>query len=1578
MLLSSLLITSVSGLYSSLSPGLYSSLSDSSWTSSSGKPSDTSAYFFDSILEQRIPANILYHDRSSVWAKILFDNYKVNYPLSPDVNACSKSYSLPLNTTIRLQAVSSSDCTINIKTSLNSAIWLVIEIRRRDGNPNYSTFFVENISEEDSESAADIISLPLSDCKVKLLAKSLIFHLVMTYIDISIHTYRNANTTTLKQNPCGVEYNGVAWYHHKWYPFVKYDKFVIGLWNRQRIRIQASMFHLFCPRGCSCSLGHNQWLKNCQAAVHKVLLVCNPNIASLSFSKRRLNKIESRAFLCYVSLRKLILRKNRVQTLPKQTFEVLQKLTFLDVSYNRLMFLPNGIFDHQIELEYLKLNNNHLNSLPSNVFYFLNRLTYLELGFNLIQIAFESSMFSELQNLRDANIQLLSNNSFSFLINLENLNLRDNDISTLNSNIFSNLANLLHMNLGHNKLTRIGSDVFNFTFNLASLLLDHNHLAFLPGDVFKNLVRLKYLQLSNNLFTSGAGNILSEMSKPLAQNSFSSPMFLFRGQNKLSEIGINVYKLPKRLKRLSLDHNELSILHASMFSNLTKLQKLNLSHNRIYSLPEDIFAGLDSLRDLDLSYNFLAEFPKTILTLKFLRLTNNKASSIYLKRFRAEDSWYLESDILHNLDFSHNRINIIPSNAFTKYIFMIELNLAFNEITHVTKASFPSGIQDLKLNNNRLRTLPHDIFDGFVYLYDLSLNDNRLVALPDFSSVQSALVNLRLSNNRLTIYPDSLFSLRIVRLLKLQNNAFSNFQNISFQFNTIRYLDISGNKLFYLQNGLLDECLKLRVLLAGDNKIRELPSGIFDSLQIVFKLSLKFNNLTMLHDTLFHSMRSLQHLYLEGNNLVTLPMNIFTFNIKLKHLILSRNKFIVLHPDIFKTLSKLEVLELEGSEFRNVSIGYLDTLVSLQTLLMSGNHIIYLHESVYNVTTKLQFLDLCCNDISSLPMNIFTPLISLEYLDLSNNSLRQLPSLASCSKLIFLELSNNMLSHQSFYSCQRLSNLKMLTMQNNNISVIPRHALETLKILRVFILNSNFVTSLDAGTFKNLGSLQILQMSNNWISNIGNDSLIDLENLITLELQNNNVTFLSQSLFQNLTHLIFLNISQNHIQNVYLGGMTSNSLQLTVDLRGNMLRFLTARSFPNFEITFIVDHYAACCFMVGNVTCFSLNVRSDYLTCKQMLPSVMLRLTMWLVGLASVIFNIGVICSRLYVGMKSTLQSVLIMNLAVSDFLMGVDMLILSSADIYYGNFFPSFSASWIESSICKIAAVLSTLSSEASVILVTLIGFDRYLGVRYPLGGHTGLGKTRTRICVFMCWLVSMMISLIPVITDKYIPEFYDVSEVCVGLPIVKRRVTVEKDAFFPVKTFDIQPEYVFVRNNESASHFLFNSFSVGKYWRLESTSTVQDIYYHISVISGFRVANFLSITVFIGFNMTCFMALAVFYIRVFQIASGSSKAIQSTAKTQEIRMALKMSVVVLTDFLCWVPLALLCLFVQCGAFTVGPIFYSWTVGLILPINSCLNPFLYTLAVVLLNRQTKKRKSALDTQKRERSTLSTTPKFEQ
>ena len=306
----------------------------------------------------------------------------------------------------------------------------------------------------------------------------------------------------------------------------------------------------------------------------------------------------------------------------------------------------------------------------------------------------------------------------------------------------------------------------------------------------------------------------------------------------------------------------------------------------------------------------MTEFTKIALPklLQILSLSNNKVSSVYQTLFNEID--------LFELDIGHCKISIIPANIFSRQTRYRTLYLAFNEITYIMTNPFLSTLISLKLHNNRLSTLPHDIFDGFKILSDLSLHSNRLVTLPDFSSM-SKLRYLRLSNNRLTIYPDSLKALSI-KYLWLQNNKFAHFKNTFFRCNLVHYLDISGNKLYYLQNGLLDECLELRVLIGGDNEIRELPHGIFDCLQAVFKLSLKFNNLSMLHATVFHSMRSLQHLHLEGNNLVSLPVNIFTFNIKLRHLTLSWNKIFAIYPETFETLTKLEVLELEGTNLKDV------------------------------------------------------------------------------------------------------------------------------------------------------------------------------------------------------------------------------------------------------------------------------------------------------------------------------------------------------------------------------------------------------------------------------------------------------------------------------------------------------------------------------------------------------------------------------------------------------------------------------------------------------------------------------------
>ena len=68
-------------------------------------------------------------------------------------------------------------------------------------------------------------------------------------------------------------------------------------------------------------------------------------------------------------------------------------------------------------------------------------------------------------------------------------------------------------------------------------------------------------------------------------------------------------------------------------------------------------------------------------------------------------------------------------------------------------------------------------------------------------------------------------------------------------------------------------------------------------------------------------------------------------------------------------------------------------------------------------------------------------------------------------------------------------------------------------------------------------------------------------------------------------------------------------------------------------------------------------------------------------------------------------------------------------------------------------------------------------------------------------------------------------------------------------------------------------------------------------------------------------------------------------------------MALLVATDFACWMPIIIMGILSQTGAVTLDPSLYAWTVILIVPINSSINPFLYTFIMYIDDRKKKKKK---------------------
>ena len=81
-----------------------------------------------------------------------------------------------------------------------------------------------------------------------------------------------------------------------------------------------------------------------------------------------------------------------------------------------------------------------------------------------------------------------------------------------------------------------------------------------------------------------------------------------------------------------------------------------------------------------------------------------------------------------------------------------------------------------------------------------------------------------------------------------------------------------------------------------------------------------------------------------------------------------------------------------------------------------------------------------------------------------------------------------------------------------------------------------------------------------------------------------------------------------------------------------------------------------------------------------------------------------------------------------------------------------------------------------------------------------------------------------------------------------------------------------------------------------------------------------------------------------------------------EQITLTTKVTAIVATDFCCWFPIIILGILVQTRVIELPPSVYAWCVTFVLPINSAINPYLYTIAEIV----SKYRKNQSTKQKRQ------------
>ncbi|BFZ00788.1 hypothetical protein BsWGS_03827 [Bradybaena similaris] len=530
------------------------------------------------------------------------------------------------------------------------------------------------------------------------------------------------------------------------------------------------------------------------------------------------------------------------------------------------------------------------------------------------------------------------------------------------------------------------------------------------------------------------------------------------------------------------------------------------------------------------------------------------------------------------------------------------------ELTSVPQ-DLPSETRELFLNENFIDTLPTNIFSRYVFLESLSLENNYILIIEEgaFNGL-TLLTSLDLSGNRIgkNNISDGIFQpLSSLKSLRLNHNGFSCITSTSYRFLTYLhnleelYIDYYGDEDFGPEFRNMTSLRKVNVTCQPYCPLNYTRNTLFDNLRHIEQLYIPhcsilghsvasdlFSNLTNL-TTLDISLNTIGIKYLplvmqslKNDSLQTLIMNRITYKVYLN--IITSNVTRCL-PQTLTTLIARDndVISIEANaimglpkriKFIDLSDNYiipdlafifvLRSLLSLEVLLLnSDNHGCFVEftdipptpfwDKERKFTQALKNKPKLETQLSVLPPNLKLLQINMKklyyVLHLGKNSLE------------VLDLRCSLLPEFSFTYVEQFQNLWFLNLGRSSIQTIYDADLPNLPRIEVLILESNKLNDLFSKTgftFKGLDYLSHLDLSFNQLTGLNIDLFDGLVNLEYLRLDSNPFSHFSVNI-SHMGDLKLLNLSNTALPNLPMEVRShidhlcqTRPAQITVDMSG--------------------------------------------------------------------------------------------------------------------------------------------------------------------------------------------------------------------------------------------------------------------------------------------------------------------------------------------------------------------------------------------------------------------------------------------
>uniref|UniRef100_A0A8D8FFN5 Chaoptin n=1 Tax=Culex pipiens TaxID=7175 RepID=A0A8D8FFN5_CULPI len=533
--------------------------------------------------------------------------------------------------------------------------------------------------------------------------------------------------------------------------------------------------------------------------------------------------------------------------------------------------------------------------------------------------------------------------TFAELRRLKTLNLASNQLKTIPGDAF-NRNQLHYLMVGGNEIRQINDEMKletmqhlvmlaasgNVDFKLMELSLDFANLEWiqckrcgmmmLAEQWFKRVKRLKKLSLEDNMITMISREMFSHNRRLAYVNLDGNPL-------EWLEIASD------SLEVLSCAGCNLVQLNSNCFDALPKLQTLDLRSNKISSIDSTTFVNNRNLWRLILDDNNLTAFPE-------INLTSNT-----IKIMCIDDNPLQPSQELFKMKQLYKVFNLrkecsAGDNSLNQFEHTIP-DHSLNGIS-LSKKNLPPCNETVDISNRNVAFIYPAVYEDCSSLTQLIMNNNSNYSFPHhrpflFSKKLQTYSCIRCGIHAL--YEHTFSKLPALRTLDLSNNHITKIASFDlFSSNPqLQHLTLEHNRLTNLTVQLLSSHTKLIIVNLSHN-----PSlGLNPQLPILEQSSAaKFDashcGITEISTQSFRLMAALEELDISHNPIVEIHPRAFEHNIKLRILDVSNTHLRMIDPRIFEGMTDLQRVHLHGLSRYNLEYDeFMENSKALWKLLTS-------------------------------------------------------------------------------------------------------------------------------------------------------------------------------------------------------------------------------------------------------------------------------------------------------------------------------------------------------------------------------------------------------------------------------------------------------------------------------------------------------------------------------------------------------------------------------------------------------------------------------------------------------------------